>query len=87
MSEERLKEAEEWMQGLKNLWAEAHDTKETTMNMIKRCFLKRFTNRKPLNDEVIYRMILGGKYPNNWEKIKAFARAIEKEHGITGGGE
>ena len=40
--------------------------------------------RKPLNDEVIYMMILGSKYPNNWEKIKAFARAIEKAHGITG---
>ena len=48
-------------------------------------FLKRFTNRKPLNDEVIYMMILGSKYPNNWEKIKAFARAIEKAHGIGGG--
>ena len=23
--------------------------------------------------------------PNNWEKIKAFARAIEKAHGIGGG--
>jgi hypothetical protein len=50
--------------------------------MIKRWFLKRFTNQKPLKDEVIYMMILGSKYPNNWEKIKAFARAIEKAHGI-----
>lgn len=41
--------------------------------------------REPLNDEVIYMMILGSKYPNNWEKIKAFARAIEKAHGIGGG--
>jgi hypothetical protein len=42
----------------------------------------RGKKQKPLNDEVIYMMILGGKYPNNWEKIKAFARAIEKAHGI-----
>jgi hypothetical protein len=42
----------------------------------------RGKKQKPLNDEVIYRMILGSKYPNNWEKIKAFARAIEKAHGI-----
>ena len=46
----------------------------------------RGKKRKPLNDEVIYMMILGSKYPNNWEKIKAFARAIEKAHGIGGGG-
>ena len=57
------------------------------MSMIKRWFLKRFTNQKPLKDEVIYMMILGSKYPNNWEKIKAFARAIEKAHGIGGGNE
>ena len=44
----------------------------------------RGKKRKPLNDEVIYMMILGSKYPNNWEKIKAFARAVEKAHGITG---
>ena len=44
----------------------------------------RGKKRKPLNDEVIYMMILGSKYPNNWEKIKTFARAIEKAHGITG---
>jgi len=42
----------------------------------------RGKKQKPLNDEVIYMMILGSKYPNNWEKIKAFARAIEKAHGI-----
>ena len=47
----------------------------------------RGKQQNPLNDEVIYMMILGSKYPNNWEKIKAFARAIEKAHGITGGGE
>jgi len=45
----------------------------------------RGKQQKPLNDEVIYMMILGSKYPNNWEKIKAFARAIEKAHGIGGG--
>jgi hypothetical protein len=49
--------------------------------MIKRWFLKRFTNQKPLKDEEI-KMKWSRLPTNTKDPIIRFARAIEKAHGI-----